>query len=288
MDFFIHLAILISIYAILALSLNLLVGYAGLISMATAAFMGIGAYFVAVALTRFELNFFVALILAIAFASVIAYLVDFALSRFKGDYFALGSMGIVIVTSGIFVNWQSITGGPLGIANIPRPSIFSFELSENWHILALSLVFLLLTYLVCRWIALSSFGRVLRAIREDEKAIGVFGYETSEYKLAAFIISSALAALAGGLFATYFSYISPGSFSLSESIIVLTVIILGGLASNKGAILGAAIVILLPELLRFVGLPSAIAADMRHIIYGLILILLMHYRPQGFLGEYKL
>ncbi|MEI7683320.1 MAG: branched-chain amino acid ABC transporter permease [Candidatus Saccharibacteria bacterium] len=288
MDYFIHLAILISIYAILALSLNLLAGYTGLISMATSAFMGIGAYFVAVTLTRFELNFFVALVLAAIVVGVIAYLVDFALSRFRGDYFAMGSLSIVIVASGIFVNWQSITGGPLGIANIPRPNVFGFELSENWHILGLSLLFLLFTYLICQWIAMSSFGRVLRAIREDEKAIGVFGYDTSKYKLAAFIISSALAALAGGLFATYFSYISPVSFTVTESIIVLTMIILGGLANNKGAILGAAVIVLLPELIRFVGLPTAIEADMRHIIYGLILILFMLYRPQGFLGEYKL
>jgi branched-chain amino acid transport system permease protein len=129
---------------------------------------------------------------------------------------------------------------------------------------------------------------VLRAIREDEKAIEVFGYKTSKYKLAAFTISSALAAMAGGLFATYAMYISPDSFIVSESILVIAMIILGGLANNKGAILGSILLVTLPELLRFVGLPSSIAADFNQIIYGLILILLMMYRPQGLLDEYKI
>jgi len=288
MDYFIHLAILVSIYSILSLSLNALAGYTGLISIATSAFMGIGAYSVAIMLTKFDLNFFLALSLAMIIVGIIAFLVDLAFSRLRGDYFTLGSMGIVVITSGIFINWQSVTNGPAGIANIPRPNLFGFELSENWQFLCLSIFLLILTYLVCEWISNSSFGRVLRAIREDEKAIEVFGYKTSKYKLAIFTISSALAAMAGGLFATYAMYISPDSFIVSESILVITMIILGGLANNRGAILGSILLVTLPELLRFVGLPSSIAADFNHVIYGLILILLMMYRPQGFLGEYRI
>jgi branched-chain amino acid transport system permease protein len=129
---------------------------------------------------------------------------------------------------------------------------------------------------------------VLKAIREDENAIRVFGYNTLHYKLAIFVIGATLASIAGGLFASYITFIDPSTFTLNESIFILAIIILGGLSNNKGAVLGAACLILLPEILRFVGFPSDIAAQMRQVVYGLILILLMLYRPQGLVGEYKL
>jgi branched-chain amino acid transport system permease protein len=145
-----------------------------------------------------------------------------------------------------------------------------------------------LVYLICRWITSSSFGRVLKAIREDEQAIQTFGYNTIYFKLTIFVIGAVLASLAGSLFASYITFIDPSTFTLNESIFILAIIILGGLANNKGAVLGAVVLILLPEVLRFVGFPSDIAAQMRQVIYGLILVLLMLYRPQGLVGEYKL
>jgi branched-chain amino acid transport system permease protein len=159
MDYLIHLAILVSIYSILSLSLNVIAGYAGLISMATSAFMGMGAYFVAIMLTKFDLNFFLALGLAMIIVGIIAFFVDLVFSRLRGDYFTLGSMGIVVITSGIFINWQPVTNGPAGIANIPRPNLFGFELSENWQFLCLSIFILILTYLVCEWIVNLYFSR---------------------------------------------------------------------------------------------------------------------------------
>ena len=147
---------------------------------------------------------------------------------------------------------------------------------------------LAVVYFIARFITRSSFGRVLKAIREDEEAISVFGYNTTYYKLVIFVISAMLAAIAGSLFASYITFIDPSSFSLNESIFILAIIILGGLSSNRGAVVGAAFLIILPEALRFVGFPSDVAAQMRQVVYGLILILLMLYRPQGFLGEYRL
>jgi branched-chain amino acid transport system permease protein len=129
---------------------------------------------------------------------------------------------------------------------------------------------------------------VLKAIREDEQAIQVFGYHTSYYKLAIFVIGAAMASVAGGFFASYITFIDPSTFSLNESIFLLSIIILGGLANNRGAVLGAVFLILLPEILRFVGFPSDIAAQMRQVTYGLLLVILMLYRPQGLVGEYKL
>ncbi|HDH53607.1 MAG TPA: branched-chain amino acid ABC transporter permease [Nitrospirae bacterium] len=152
----------------------------------------------------------------------------------------------------------------------------------------MTLFFLGIIFLICRFIVNSSFGRVLKAIREDEKAIEVFGYNTTYYKLIIFVIGALMTSIAGSLFASYLAFVGPSMFMLRESIFILVIIILGGLGNLHGSILGAMFLILLPEALRFVGLPGNIAAQMRQVIYGVILILLMLYRPQGFIGEYKL
>jgi len=145
-----------------------------------------------------------------------------------------------------------------------------------------------LIYLISLGITKSSFGRVLKGIREDEKALSVFGYNTQLFKLTIFIITAGMAGLAGGLFATYITFIDPSTFGLNESIFILAIIILGGMASLKGSVVGAIFLILLPEILRFVGFPTDIAAQMRQVVYGALLVLLMLYRPQGLVGEYKL
>ena len=288
MEYLIHLAILISIYAILGLSLNLVVGYTGLLSVTQAAFYGIGAYVTAILLTTMGMNFFLSLLVGMAITGVCSLAIGFVLSKFKDDYYALGSFGFNVIIYSIFLNWQSLTRGSLGIPGIARPSIFGFTFSDNLSFLLLSAFFLLLVFLVCQFIAKSSFGRVLKAIREDDEAIAVFGYRTLWYKLSIFVIGAMLAAVAGSLFASYITFVDPSSFSLTESIFILAVIILGGLASNKGAVWGAVFLILLPEILRFVGFPDEIAAQMRQVVYGLMLILLMIYRPQGLVGEYRL
>jgi len=288
MEYLIHIAILIAIYGILGLSLNLVVGYTGLLSVTQAAFYGIGAYATAILLTSTGMNFFWAMLLGMAITGVLALAIGFVLSKFKDDYYALGSFGFNIIIYSIFLNWQDLTRGPLGIPGIPRPSLFGFTFSENLWFLVLSVVILALVYGVCHYITHSSFGRVLKGIREDDEALQVFGYRTLWYKLAIFVISAMLAAVAGSLFASYITFIDPSSFTLTESIFILAIVILGGLANNKGALIGAACLILLPEILRFVGFPDDIAAQMRQVTYGVILILLMLYRPQGLVGEYRL
>jgi len=288
MEYLIHLAILISIYAILGLSLDLVVGYAGLLSVTQAAFFGIGAYTTAILLTSTGMNFFLSMLVGMIITGVCSWFIGYVLSKFKGDYYALGSFGFNVIIYSIFLNWQSLTQGPLGIPGIARPSLFGYTFSSNLSFLILSLAFLVIVFGICEFITRSSFGRVLKAIREDDEAIQVFGYNTTVYKLAIFVIGAMLAAVAGSLFASYISFIDPSSFALTESIFILAVIILGGLASNKGAVLGAVFLILLPEILRFVGFPDEIAAQMRQVVYGIILILLMLYRPQGLVGEYEL
>lgn len=288
MEYLIHLAILFSIYGILSLSLNLIVGYTGLPSVTHAAFYGIGAYAAAILLVSYGMNFFLALFAAIIISALVALLIGLILSKFDDDYYALASFGFNIIIFSIFLNWQGLTRGPLGIPGISKPVLFGLDFSSNLLFLILSLIFLAIIYFTARFIVNSSFGRVLKAIREDETALQVFGYNTLYYKLAIFVIGSAMAAVAGSLFASYITFIDPSSFWLMESIFILAIIILGGLSNLKGSLLGALFLILLPEILRFIGLPNELAAQMRQVIYGIILILLMLYRPQGLVGEYKL
>src|SRR3989344_180773 len=289
MEYLIHLAIFISIYAILALSLNLVVGYTGLLSVAQAGFYGLGAYTTAILMTKLGVNFFLAMIAGMILAAFIALLIGFVLSKFKGDYYALGSLGFTVIIWSVFLNWQELTRGPLGIPGIPRPPDFlGFDFGDNCSFLILSLVFLALVFLACRFIVSSSFGRALKAIREDEKAIQIFGYNAHHFKLLIFVIGAAFAALAGSLFASYITFIDPSTFVFGESVFILSIIILGGLASLRGAVLGAGFLVLLPEILRFLDFSPDIAAQMRQVVYGLLLILLMLYRPQGLVGEYRL
>ncbi len=292
MEYLIHLAILVGIYAILALSLNLAVGYTGILSVTHAAFFGIGAYTTAILATRYDINFFFAMIVGAVVTGVISLLIGRVLSKFRGDFVALGAVGFNMIVWSIFLNWQELTRGPLGIPGIHRPEVgignMEYSFTSNTSFLILTLLFVLLVFWTCRHITESSFGRALKAIREDEEALAVFGYRTLYYKLAVFVVGAMLASIAGALFASYITFIDPSTFTVSESIFILSAIILGGLASNKGAVIGAVVLILLPEFLRFVGFPSDIAAQTRQAVYGIMLIVLMLYRPQGLVGEYKL
>ncbi len=288
MGYLIHIAILVAIYSILGLSLNLIVGYTGLFSMTHAVFYGIGAYSTALLLTVTGMDFFLSVSIGVMLALVISIVSGIVLSRFSDDYYAIVSLGFGVIMYAVFLNWQGLTRGPFGIPGIGRPSVMSFVFSSGKSFLILSLIALGIVFLVSRFIVKSSFGRVLKAIREDEKAIRVFGYNTTFYKLAIFVMVAMMAAVAGSLYASYLTFIGPSIFMLRESIFMLAIIILGGLGSLGGPVVGALFLILLPEALRFVGLPSGIAAQMRQVIYGVILVVLMLYRPQGLIGKYRM
>jgi branched-chain amino acid transport system permease protein len=288
MEYLIHLAILISIWSILAVSLNLVLGYTGLLSITHAAFFGIGAYATAISMTVYNVNFFLSIVIGIIVTGIAALIFGIVLAKFEGDIYALASFGLNIIVFSVFLNWQEVTRGPLGIPGISRPEIFDFVFRSNLHFLILAAVTAFVIYLISEYIVNSSFGRVLQAIREREKTTQVFGYRTQFFKLTIFVISACMAAVAGAFFASYITFIDPSTFSLNESIFILAIVILGGLANNKGAFVGTVFLILLPEILRFVGFPTDIAAQMRQVVYGLLLVWLMMYRPQGLLGKFKL
>lgn len=288
MEYLVHIAIIISIYAILALSLNLIAGYTGLLSYTHAAFYGIGAYAVAILCTSLHFNFFIAMAIGVITAAAIATILGLVLGKFKGDYYAMTSFGFGIIVYSVFLNLTKLTNGPLGITKIPRPKFLSIILHSNFNFLLLCIAFALLAYLLISHLTKTPFGQALKAIREDEKALSTFGYDTKIFKTISFTIGASLAAIAGSLFASYSTFIDPQTFSASESIFILAIVIIGGLADLRGSILSAIIIIALPEALRFLGLPAGLAANLRQIFYGLALIILMFIRPQGFLGKYKM
>ena len=287
-DYLIHLATIIGIWSILAVSLELVVGYTGLLSITQIAFCGIGAYTAALLLTVLKMNFFVSILAAMFAAGLASFAIGLVLNKFRGDYYALGSLGFNAIVFSMLLNWKTLTNGPLGITGIFRPEFFGVNFYGGVSFLLMVLLVLAFFFTISRFVVNSSFGRVLKAIREDEEAIQVFGYNTVFFKLAVFVTSASMAGAAGALFASYYTYIEPSSFVLTQSIFILAIIILGGLGNLYGALVGSVFLVVLPEALRFVGFPTEVAAQMQQLAYGIILVLLMLFRPQGIIGEYKL
>lgn len=288
MEYILNMGILFCIYSILALSLNMVVGMSGLMVLAQAAFYGIGAYATALCMTQLGYGFFTTILVGMAINGSIAYVVGKILSRFKGDYYAIVSAGLSIIVFSALLNWKELTNGPLGIFGIAKPSIGSFAFTSNIPFLGLCALFAGAVYAIYYSIDHSSFGRCLKAVREDEKLVTTFGYQTKNFKSIIFVLSAVLSGMAGSLFATYIAFIDPSTFQLKEGIFLFTIIIVGGLSSAMGSVAGAVVLLSLPEILRFVGLPYETAAQFQQMIYGIILVLMTIVRPQGLFGKYKM
>ncbi|HSK71152.1 MAG TPA: branched-chain amino acid ABC transporter permease [Pyrinomonadaceae bacterium] len=287
MNYLLNILTIIAIYLILSQSLNILVGYTGLLSMSQAAFYGIGAYVSAILMTVAGVPFFVALPAAIITAMVLSLLVSVPSLRLKGDYFILTTFAFQLIVFEILYNWRSLTGGPDGIKRIPSPAVFGFVIDAPIEYFFFCLIATGLCFLFIRIILTSPFGQALKAIREDEIAAQTLGKNVAKIKIKAFAAASGLAAVAGVLFAHYVTYIDPTSFTLPESIFLLSIVLIGGAGNILGPIVGTVVLLLMPEILRFVGLPETAAPNIRQMIYGALLVLFMYFRPQGIAGEYK-
>jgi branched-chain amino acid transport system permease protein len=286
MEYGLHIAILAGIYLILATGLNLIAGYAGLVSIAHAAFFGIGAYTAALMALNLHSPMVVNLVCAIALAGMIGAVVGAPSLRIRDDYFVIATFAFQVIVFNVLNNWVSFTGGPMGLPGIPQPTIFGWTISSPAAFLLLAGCCCAAVLLICHRIVHSPFGRVLTAIREDEVLAQAAGKNVARYKVLVFVIGAAMAAVGGVLYAHYISFIDPTSFTVMESIFVLSVVIIGGAGSPWGPVAGAVVLVTLPELLRFLGLPSAVAANVRQILYGTALVACMMWRPQGLLGEY--
>ena len=287
MEYLLHILVIAGIYIILTLSLNLIVGFTGLPALGHAAFSCIGAYTSSLLALNMGMSPWIGLLTGACVAALSGIVIGYPTVRLKGDYLALATFGLGVIVYSIAKNWVSLTRGPMGLPGIPGFSIFGFQLSGIWSYLLLVSIFVILTIFVIERIVNSPFGRILRSIREDEIASEALGKDTTKHKLLVFIIGAFFAGIAGSLYAHYITFIDPSSFTVMESITILLMVIFGGMGSISGSVVGAVILIVLPELLRFLGMPSSIAAPMRQMIYGLLLVVLMLKRPQGIMGAYR-
>lgn len=272
---------------ILTLSLNLIVGYTGLPALGHAAFSCVGAYTSSLLALNYGISPWIGMIAGAILASVMGVIVAFPALRIKGDYLALATFGAGVIVYSVAKNWVGLTRGPLGLPGIPGFSVFGFELTEIWSYLILVWLLFGITSVILSRIVKSPFGRILRGIREDEIATQAMGKDINKHKVLALVIGAFFAGIAGSLYAHYIIFIDPSSFTVMESITILLMVVFGGMGSITGSFIGAAALIIFPELLRFLGMPSSVAAPLRQMIYGLLLIVLMIKRPQGILGNYK-
>jgi len=275
-------AVSAGLHAILAVSLNLLMGYAGLISLGHAAFFGMGAYASAILTTKFGWNPWPAMAAGMLITGAIAYIMARPVLKLKGHYLAMATLGFGIIINIILVQAVGLTGGPDGMGEIPTLSIFGWQVDSDlrWYMVIGSCMLLVV------WLALnlinSRSGRALRALHGSEVAAEMMGIDTTSTKTMVFVMSALIASLAGSLFAHQQSFVSPDSCSFFFSIELVTMVVLGGMASTYGAVFGAIILTFLPELL-------VVFEDFEVMIFGAILMLMMIFMPQGlFVGLQEL
>jgi branched-chain amino acid transport system permease protein len=286
MDYLLHVLVLATIFTVLAVSLDVLAGRTGLLSVAHAAFYGLGAYSSALLAVNHGAPFVLGVLAGMVVAGLISLLVSLPSLRLRDDYFVIATFGFQMILFSIFNNWMGLTRGPLGIPGIPQPVVFGWHVDSHLEFLLLAVFFAAFAHFVVYRLTLSPFGRVLHAIREDEVFVKAHGKNTLYFKVTAFAVSAALAAMAGSLYAHYITYIDPTSFTVMESILIISMVIVGGAGSTWGPLVGAVVLVTLPEALRFIGLPSAVAANLRQIIYGSLLVIMMMFRPRGLVGQY--
>ncbi len=276
-QYYIQVLIFIGIYIILALSLNLLNGYVGLLSIGHAAFYGIGAYASAKLVMNLGLPFPVALLGSGIIAGGFGYLIAKPTLRLSGIYMTLATLGFNMIFFLILQNWMSFTNGPLGIMDIPPPDIFGYAIETRRQYYYLIFALVLLTIGSMHRLITCRFGRALVAIRENELAAESMGVHTTRYKIQAFVLAAFYAGIAGSYYAHFVKYISPDSFYIYESFILLAMLAFGGQGNLIGPVVGAAILITIPEVFRFL-------QEYRMLVYGSVLIVMMLVRPQGLLG----
>ena len=273
-----RLFVMIALYAMLGMGLNVLTGYTGQVSLGHAGFYGVGAYTCALLQVKLGVNFWVALLTSGLFAALIGFLLGLPSLRLSGTYLSIVTLGFCEIVQMILKQWESVTNGNYGVRNIPKPVIFGIELNlANGGYLVLIMILLLLTGLACLAIRKSNTGRAFFAIRDDELAASMMGIKTSRYKILAFVISAFITGIAGGFYSQLNGYIEPTNFVFNISILILSVVIVGGMGTIRGMVFGAALLQLFPEVFRFLN-------EWRFVIYGVLLVLMMHFRPQGALG----
>lgn len=275
--YFISIAVFVGIYITLALSLNILTGYAGQVSLGHAAFFGIGAYTSAVLAVRYGMPFGVDFLAAILVTGIAGGILGLPSLRVRHDFLVLATMGVNFVVVAIF-KYVDFFGGAMGLINIPAPSLFGLTFRGGVPYLILVWVFALITLGISWYLSKTWAGLAFHTVRIDEDAAAAVGVSHARFKIYAFAISAALAGGAGSLYAHFIGSVFPDTFVFVESIAILSMVIFGGVGTLRGPVVGAIVLRVAPELLRFM-------QDYRFTIYGALLVLMMLFQPMGILGD---
>jgi len=285
MDYALSIVILLCIYGVLTSSLNMVLGHTGLLSLSHGAFYGVGAYTSALVAMASGWPFPVTLLLACLFTAVVAAALALPLLRLRGDYFILGSLGFQIILTDILYNWDSVTNGPWGLSGVPRPAFFGLQVDSHLDYVLLYAPITVLCVAVAHYLTSSPFGRVLNAIREDEVATTALGKSVPWFRVSVFALSAGLAAAGGAMYAHYVTYIDPTSFTFLESVYILSLVVVGGVANTRGPLIGAVVLVVAPELFRFVGFSSGVDSNIRQLLYGVMLMAFCLWRSRGIAGR---
>lgn len=277
-SYIMHILILLGVYLMLGISLNTVTGLAGELDLGHAAFYGIGAYASSLFATRVFDSFWAGFLIAIFVSFLFGILLGIPSLRIRGDYLAIVTMGFNEIIRYVLINWTDLTNGALGVSKITPVSFAGITLSSKQLIFYLMAVMVMITYIVMNRINVTKFGRALVAVRENEIAAASLGINTGYYKIFSFAISAAFAGAAGSFYAHYMSFINPSNFTTNDSILILCMVVIGGKGSMLGTIIGVSILFLLPECLRAL-------ETYRMLIYGILLIAMMIFRPKGFCPE---
>ncbi|MHB0937198.1 MAG: branched-chain amino acid ABC transporter permease [Armatimonadota bacterium] len=270
-----------AINTILAVGLNLLMGYAGQVSLGHAAFYGIGAYTTAILTTQYGVSPWLAMPAGILITCIIAYLVGVPCLRLHGHYLAMATLGFGWIVYIVLVHWDTLTLGTSGVEKIPKLAIGSLVFDNDVKRFFLTWIIAILLLLISANIVRSRVGRALRALHSSENAAATMGVDVSRYKVMVFVLSAAYAALAGSLYAHVVNFISPSVFGFIVSVELVVMVVIGGMASVWGAAVGAATITMLVEWLRSLGEAVPVFKEFDVIAHGLILVLVMLFLPSG-------
>jgi len=289
MDYLLHILVVALIYSIFAISLNLELGYAGLYNFGHVAFFGIGAYTSAL-LSLAGLPVSVSMACGMVVAGGAGSLLAIPALRLSGDYFGIATLVFAEMVRLFFLNERWLTKGPMGLPGIPRSSWIGGGVAGLPMFLVFCALLTLAVFLIVRRLTTAPFGRALKVVREDEYVAQALGKNVLILKIKAITVGSIMAGLAGGLWAHYVTYISPADFTLTETILVLLCVVLGGRGTNWGPLVGAFVIIFFGESVRFLPIPTEFGrfvAPLQGMVYGAVLILIMLKRPEGLIPEYK-
>lgn len=270
---------MIYLYALLGEGVNVLLGNIGLLPLGHAGFVAIGAYTAAILTTKCGWSWWPAAIASIVVSGFVGFLLFLPTYRLSGTYLIIVSLGFGYIVTMILQRWESLTNGNYGIRNIPAPVFFGKTLSlTNGGFYWLSLGMLALVLLFCHVLNNSATGRAMIAVREDELAAKMMGIDTSRTKMKAFIISAAITGFGGAFYAIFNNgFIEPNNFTFEVSTSLLEVVIIGGMGTLRGPLLGAVVIQLFPQIFRFM-------TQWRFVVFGIILILILRFKPEGLLG----